>query len=59
LESALNLRGKTVVVIGGAGLIDSHTVDQLLNEDVAKIVVYDNFVRGTYEALSVRSKTPE
>jgi UDP-glucose 4-epimerase len=47
-----------VVVIGGAGLIGSHTVDLLRNEDVAEIVVYDNFVRGTLENLADALKDP-
>jgi len=38
-------------VIGGAGLIGSHTVDLLTREDVGEIIVYDNFVRGTHENL--------
>lgn len=42
----MNLCGKKVVVIGGAGLIGSHTVDQLTQTDVGEILVYDNFVRG-------------
>ena len=36
-----------ILVIGGAGFVGSHIVDQLLDEPVAKIVVLDNFVRGT------------
>jgi UDP-glucose 4-epimerase len=36
-----------VLVIGGAGFIGSHIVDQLIDEPVAKITVLDNFVRGT------------
>jgi UDP-glucose 4-epimerase len=48
----MDLRGKRVVVVGGAGLIGSHTVDLLVREDVRDIVVYDNFVRGTHENLS-------
>ncbi len=48
----MDYRGKKVVVIGGAGLIGSHTVDQLLGEDVAEIIVYDNMKRGTEENLS-------
>lgn len=40
------------MVIGGAGLIGSHTVDRLLQEDPAEISVYDNFVRGREENLS-------
>jgi UDP-glucose 4-epimerase len=47
----LDLRGKKFVVIGGAGLIGSHTVDQLAKDDVAEIVIYDNFARGSLENL--------
>jgi UDP-glucose 4-epimerase len=35
-----------VLVIGGAGFVGSHLVDQLLQEPVREIVVLDNFVRG-------------
>jgi UDP-glucose 4-epimerase len=38
-------------VIGGAGLIGSHVVEELLKEDVKEVIVYDNFCRGTYENL--------
>ena len=30
----MDLKGKKIVVVGGAGLIGSHTVDELLKEDV-------------------------
>lgn len=46
------MTGKKFVVIGGAGLIGSHTVDALLRQDVQEILVYDNFVRGRAENLS-------
>ena len=48
----MEIRGKKLVVVGGAGLIGSHTVDQLLKEDVGEILIYDNFVRGRSENLS-------
>ncbi len=48
----MDIRGKKLVVIGGAGLIGSHTVDHLVKEDVGEIVVYDNFVRGREENLA-------
>jgi UDP-glucose 4-epimerase len=44
--------GSKVLVIGGAGFIGSHVVDELLKEDVEEVVVYDNFCRGTKENLS-------
>ncbi|MBI11342.1 MAG: NAD-dependent dehydratase [Rhodospirillaceae bacterium] len=46
------LDGVKVVVVGGAGLIGSHTVDLLLDEDVAEVVVFDNLARGTVENLT-------
>jgi UDP-glucose 4-epimerase len=48
----MDLAGKRIGVIGGAGLIGSHTVDALVREDVAEILVYDNFVRGTLDNLA-------
>lgn len=38
-------------MIGGAGLIGSHVVEQLLEEDVKEVIVYDNFCRGAVENL--------
>jgi UDP-glucose 4-epimerase len=54
----MDMRGKRLVVIGGAGLIGSHTVDQLVREDAREIVIYDNFVRGTPENLAQAMKDP-
>lgn len=54
----MDLHGSKLVVIGGAGLIGSHTVDQLLAEDVSEIVVYDNFVRGLRENLANALRDP-
>lgn len=45
------LDGSRVLVIGGAGFVGSHIVDQLLAEPVREIVVLDNFVRGTRHNL--------
>lgn len=57
-ENEVDLRGKKFVVIGGAGLIGSHTVDCLLRDDVGQVVIYDNFVRGSIENLALALKDP-
>ena len=54
----MDLRGKKVLVIGGAGLIGSHAVDELVQEDLSEIRIYDNFVRGTHENLVDALKDP-
>ena len=45
-------------MIGGAGLIGSHVVEELLKTDVREIVVYDNFVRGTMDNLRESREDP-
>ena len=42
----MTLSNSRVLVIGGAGFVGSHLVDQLAQEPVREIVVLDNFVRG-------------
>lgn len=48
----MDLKGGRFLVIGGAGLIGSHVVDELVKTDAREIIVYDNFCRGTKENLS-------
>jgi len=54
----MELTGKKIVVIGGAGLIGSHTVDALLKEDIKELIIYDNFVRGTQGNIEQALKDP-
>lgn len=54
----MDLNGKKIVVVGGAGLIGSHTVDRLLKEDVKEVLIYDNFLRGSRENLNDALKDP-
>jgi UDP-glucose 4-epimerase len=54
----LDIIGKRFLVIGGAGLIGSHTVEQLVKYDVKEVVVYDNFARGALENLDEVMRDP-
>lgn len=47
----MRIEGTKLALIGGAGLIGSHTADRLLLEDVGEIIIYDNFARGRRENL--------
>lgn len=49
---------KKVLVIGGAGFIGSFVVSELLKENVAEVVVYDNFARGQADYLTEQLKDP-
>src|SRR5262245_47963673 len=46
----MDLKGSTVLVTGGAGLVGSHIVDELIR-DGARVIVYDSFIRGKPEHL--------
>ena len=47
----LSLKGKNILVTGGAGFVGSHLVDRLVAEKVNKIIVVDNFFLGKKENL--------
>ncbi len=46
------------VVIGGAGFIGSHVVDQLLDAGASSVLVYDNFSRGSRANLAAALRDP-
>lgn len=54
----MNIKDSKVLVIGGAGFIGSFVVSELLKEDIAEVVVYDNFARGKKEYLTEQLKDP-
>jgi UDP-glucose 4-epimerase len=54
----MDIKGKRFLVIGGAGLIGSHTVEELLKEDIKELIIYDNFCRGTMENIEGALKDP-
>jgi UDP-glucose 4-epimerase len=56
-NKSMDLHDARIAVIGGAGLVGSHIVDQLIREPVSEIVVFDNFVRGSHENLSEAVKS--
>ncbi len=54
----MDLNNKRIMVVGGAGLIGSHVVDELLNTGVKEILVYDNMFRGNSHNLEEAIKDP-
>lgn len=54
----MDLKNSKILVIGGAGFIGSYVVSELLKEDVAEVVVYDNLARGKKEYLEESLKDP-
>ena len=46
------LKGRNILVTGGAGFIGSHLVDRLSREEPAKLVVVDNFFLGHEDNLT-------
>ena len=54
----MDIKNKKFLLIGGAGLIGSHTVEYLLKEEVSEVIIFDNFVRGRYENLKRALEDP-
>ena len=49
----MEIKNSKCLVIGGAGFIGSHVVAELLKEEVAEVIIYDNFSRGTKENIKI------
>jgi UDP-glucose 4-epimerase len=47
-----DLQGSTTLIVGGAGLIGSHIADQLLEEGVRELRIFDSLIRGSRENLA-------
>ena len=47
-----SIKGKNVLVTGGAGFIGSHLCDELLLEGANKVVCVDNFFLGKMENIA-------
>ena len=54
----MDLKGKKLVLIGGAGLIGSHTLDYLVKEDVKEILIYDNMSLGSFKNIQKQLSDP-
>lgn len=54
----MDLANSKILVTGGGGLVGSHIVDEIVREG-AKVIVYDNFVRGKKEHLDTARASGE
>jgi len=54
----MKLTGSKCLIIGGAGFIGGFIVSELLKEDVAEVIVYDNFTRGKMENITDSLRDP-
>jgi len=54
----MDLKEKKILVIGGAGFIGSHVVQELLKEEVAEVVIFDNLTRGKISNLDESLSDP-
>lgn len=53
----MKIRNSTILITGGAGLVGSHLTDNLLEKNPKKIIILDDFSRGSMDNLSNAVKT--
>src|SRR6187402_1244030 len=53
-----NIENSTILVTGGAGFIGSYVVEELLQLKPAKIIIIDNFIRGSEENMKSFRNNP-
>lgn len=54
----MKILGNKFLITGGAGLMGSHITDRLLAGGAAKIILLDNFVRGSMHNIEEQLKDP-
>ncbi|MGL4596833.1 MAG: NAD-dependent epimerase/dehydratase family protein [Bacteroidia bacterium] len=54
----MEIQGKKILVIGGAGFIGGFVVAELLREGAGEVIVYDNFARGKMDNLKTSLTDP-
>ncbi|TND06493.1 MAG: UDP-glucose 4-epimerase [Bacteroidetes bacterium] len=54
----MELKGKKVLVIGGAGFIGGFVVAELLREEAGQVIIYDNFARGKMDNIRESLEDP-
>ncbi len=53
-----SMRGKRVVVLGGAGFVGSHLCERLLDDGAAAVIAVDNLITGNEENLRTLQGRP-
>lgn len=54
----MKIKGNKFLITGGAGLMGSHIADRLLAGGASKIILLDNFVRGSMHNIDEQLKDP-